>query len=46
MSLKEVVILYTPFVILLMLFIGSIIALIIGYKEEKIIKELTKDKNM
>ena len=46
MSLKEVVILYTPFVILLMLFIGSIIALIIGYKEEKIIKELTKDKDM
>lgn len=46
MSLKEVVILYTPFAILLMLFIGSIIALIIGYKEEKIIKELTKDKNM
>ena len=46
MSLKEVVILYTPFVILLMLFIGSIIALIIGYREEKIIKELTKDKNM
>lgn len=46
MSLKEVVILYTPFVILLMLFIGSIIALIIGYKEEKIIEELTKDKNM
>ena len=46
MSLKEVVILYTPFVILLMLFIGSIIALIIGYREEKIIKELTKDKDM
>lgn len=47
MSFKEVVILYTPFVILLMLFIGAVAGLILSFKEglwKNDNLELTKDK--